>query len=155
MTTLAELDSDLTVILETWLPSVMDQDIMKMLNQSYLDRMKFANKEMVNNILQMQPVQGGGCPLVRHQRRLQFIKRVLGVLLLVLPQSFHQLIDAISDEELQNNFFRQDTEKNILDVTGCRECYTRDAKGVCRELFFCKRGEDVSSRASLLELLNG
>nr|XP_045621090.1 cyclin-dependent kinase 12-like [Procambarus clarkii] len=160
MTTLAEVGIDLLMVMETRIPDLFDPEITEILKKPYLERVRFANLEMVHKILQAPPLEEDKCPLVTLERRLLHLRRVLGLLLLVLPQSLHELTEALWNDDLQNNFFRQESEKNILDVSSCRECYIKDPLGVCRQVFYCKFGADVSRRTmpsspDILSILNG
>ncbi|XP_042866308.1 uncharacterized protein LOC122249473 [Penaeus japonicus] len=149
---LQELEKELNDLLRVQIPALLTDDIAEALNMSYRARLQFANHEMVDKVLQQDSFSTsripGECPLHYYKRRVNLLKRVMGILLLALPHSLQELEEAAWDEDLENNFFRPG-EKNILDVQECRTCYMKDTLGRCREVFFCKSGSSADIRTGL------
>lgn len=77
---------------------------------AYRARLHFANHEMVDKLLQQESLAPnyvpGECPMRYYERRINLLKRVVGLLLLALPHSLQELEGAAWDEDLENNFFR-------------------------------------------------
>ncbi|XP_047492318.1 uncharacterized protein LOC125041415 [Penaeus chinensis] len=149
---LQEMEKELNDLLRVQIPVLLTDDIAEALNTSYRARLRFANHEMVDRLLQQESLASsslpGECPMRYYERRINLLKRVVGLLLLALPQSLQELEEAAWDEDLENNFFRPG-EKNILDVPDCRKCYMKDALGRCREIMFCKAGSFADVRLGL------
>lgn len=77
---------------------------------AYRARLQFANHEMVDKLLQQESLTPsylpGECPMRYYERRNNLLKRLVGLLLLALPQSLQELEEAAWDDDLENNFFR-------------------------------------------------
>ncbi|XP_027219619.2 mucin-3A isoform X2 [Penaeus vannamei] len=149
---LQEMEKELSDLLREQIALLLTDDIAETLYMSYRARLQFANHEMVDKLLQQESLTPsylpGECPMRYYERRNNLLKRLVGLLLLALPQSLQELEEAAWDDDLENNFFRPG-EKNILDVPECRECYTKDSLGNCREIFFCKAGSSADVRTGL------
>ncbi|XP_063597444.1 uncharacterized protein LOC134774080 isoform X2 [Penaeus indicus] len=149
---LQEMEKELTDLLRVQIPQLLTDDIADALNMSYRARFHFANHEMVDKLLQQESLAPsslpGECPMRYYERRINLLKRLVGLLLLVFPHSLQELEGAAWDEDLENNFFRPG-EKNILDIQYCRHCYAKDSRGRCREIFFCKSGFVAPKRIGL------
>ncbi|KAG7177026.1 hypothetical protein Hamer_G000245 [Homarus americanus] len=65
------------------------------------------------------------CPLLHLQQLLEHLSKTLGFMLSMLPQSLEELEEAMWNDPIQYNFFREDG-RVILDVNNCVECYAKD-----------------------------
>lgn len=145
------LEKELHFVLASRLPLALDEDLLDLWRAPYLQRLKYVNHEMVDNILQADiktTPKKSECPMEYHEQLRFSLQRILGLLLISLPQSLKEVDEAMWDPELDVYFFRPQ-EKNILDVKTCRDCYTKDPRGVCREIFFCKNGAKPGARPRL------
>ncbi|XP_066942211.1 mucin-17-like [Macrobrachium rosenbergii] len=137
------LEKELDSALASRLPLALDPDLLYLWRAPYLQRLKHTNHEMVDVILQSDvrtPPGSAECPLEYQKVVLLNLQRMLGLLLLSLPQSLKEVEEIIWDPDLENYLFRPQG-KVILDVTTCKgSCYTMDSLGICREIFYCKDG---------------
>ncbi|KAK7083980.1 hypothetical protein SK128_024954 [Halocaridina rubra] len=150
---LISLEKEMHAVLASRLPLGIDADLLDLWNAPYLQRLQHVNHEMVDEILQTdirQPPGNTECPMAYNELIHMNLRRMLGLLLITLPQSLKEIEDAIWDPDLETYFFRPQ-EKNLFDIKSCRECYTRDSMGVCREIFFCKNGAAPGAKPRLTQ----
>ncbi|XP_064085067.1 mucin-5AC-like [Macrobrachium nipponense] len=137
------LEKEMYTVLASRLPLALDPDLLYLWRAPYLQRLKHTNHEMVDVILQSDvrtPPGSAECPLAYQKVVLLNLQRMLGLLLLSLPQSLKEVEEVLWDPDLENYLFRPQG-KAILDVNTCKgSCYTMDSLGICREIFFCKDG---------------
>ncbi|XP_068227284.1 mucin-3A-like [Palaemon carinicauda] len=140
---LRSLEKELNSVLASRLPLALDPDLLYLWRAPYLQRLRHSNHEMVDIILQSEvrtPPESSECPNDYQKVVLLNLQRMLGLLLLTLPQSLKEVEEIIWNPDLENYLFRPQG-KAILDVTTCKgSCYTMDSQGLCREIFFCKDG---------------
>ncbi|KAG0730593.1 Retrovirus-related Pol polyprotein from type-2 retrotransposable element R2DM [Chionoecetes opilio] len=157
MLTLQEIEERMNRLLKKQIPGLAQSSGWTTeFQKPYSQRIKAVNHELVDKILQTDyediPAalheNTSACHLPESRLSLLLHKQTLLFLLLqALPQSLKEVEDAAHDPEITDYIFRPE-KKAVFDVHTCRQCYALDANGVCREVFFCKNGQDVFSRVS-------
>ncbi|XP_042223867.1 uncharacterized protein LOC121867808 [Homarus americanus] len=153
-------------MMKTKLPQLMNPEITELLKKPYLLRTRVAQRKLGATLQEPLPPPLNTtrqttittCPLLHLQQLLEHLSKTLGFMLSMLPQSLEELEEAMWNDPIQYNFFREDG-RVILDVNNCVECYAKDPTGKCRELFFCKGGETVYrsmfAQADRIRRMNG
>ncbi|KAK4323570.1 hypothetical protein Pmani_005728 [Petrolisthes manimaculis] len=157
---LDEVLGELEMLLGRTVPLLFQPEMAQLFNKSYFERVKSANHEMGDKILQepLPPTDEEGalkknettCVLRDIEERLTQLQQVVAVLLSALPRSLMDLQEVALNSEVGIYFFRPE-EKAVLDVSSCRQCFAVDHRGDCRQLFFCKAGQTVADRRRLTQ----
>lgn len=155
---LSEIWEELKHFLTKQIPLVLPSEWAQPFKKSYLERIRAANHEIVDKLLQAEDDEDESTD--NHQRgndtcrlpekrlaHLFYLRTILVLLLQALPQTVEEVEEAAWNPEITDYIFRPE-RRAVFDVYGCRECYALDATGVCRELFYCKDGSDLFSRTS-------
>lgn len=164
MLSLLQAGEKLKRLLGKQIPLVISSLWAKEFQRPFLERIRAVNHEIVDKVSQAEydeykptalHVNSSTCYLPEKRISHLYSRQTLLLLLLqALPQSLEEIEEAARNPEITDYIFRPE-KKAVFDVRGCRECYARDALGVCREIFFCKNGEDVFSRTSRTRRITG
>lgn len=154
--TLQQLGERMRQLVAKRLPLAITAGWAKEFQRPYLERIRAVNHEIVDKVLQtdyeeyddnstVSNTNTTACHLPEKRLAPLFHQQTLLLLLLqTIPQSLEEVEEAIWNPEITDYIFRPE-KRAVFDVYGCRQCYALDANGVCREVFFCKEGEDAFS----------
>ncbi|XP_045102211.1 rho family-interacting cell polarization regulator 1-like [Portunus trituberculatus] len=157
--TLQQLGERMRQLVAKRLPLAITAGWAKEFQRPYLERIRAVNHEIVDKVLQVNyeehdensttfdtnSTNTNACYLPEKRLAPLFHQQTLLLLLLkTLPQSLEEVEEATWNPEITDYIFRPE-KRAVFDVYSCRQCYAFDASGVCREVFFCKNGEDMFS----------
>lgn len=155
LNTLQQMGERMKQLVAKRLPLAITAGWAKDFQRPYLERIRAVNHEIVDKVLQADyetsttsntnTTNTDACHLLEKRLAPLFHQQTLLLLLLqALPQSLEEVEEAIWIPEITDYIFRPE-RRAVFDVYSCQQCYALDATGVCREVFFCKDGENMFS----------